>query len=453
MTGSLRFRLVAGIVLILAVGGLAVAVAAFAYGRNAAQQSFDRLLIGAANQIAGSLTLQGGAIEVDLPVSAFELLSLAPRDRIVYGVLGSEGEVITGYASVPRPAGAEQVYNGSFAGEPARFVRITRQFAERGFAGSVDVIVGQTTQARRELARSITRNALVAAAAVGVIMSGLAVLAVQSALRPLQRIEREVAARSSKDLTPVGADVPQEIRSLVETLNLFIARIDRQLDVMRSLIADASHQLRTPIAALRAQAELAAEETDPGRQLRIVGRIHDRSRTLSRLTDQLLNHALIIHRADTEDLERIDLRMIATEAVAQTDLMQMTETPTLRLDLPEVPVCCDGDALSMVEACKNMINNALRHGAPPVSVTVTAQDGRARIGVWDHGPGIPEDQWSDAGVRFARTAGVSSTSAGLGLSIVAAVARAHRGKMVLERPTAGRFTVSIDLPLCQEEET
>ncbi len=449
---SLHFRLLAGIVLVLAVGGVAVALAAFAYGRSAARQSYDRLLVGAANQIARSLSLRDGEVIVDIPVSAFELLSLAPRDRVVYGVFGKDGRLITGYAQSAPPDDGSAFFNGRFAGEPARFARVKRQFAERSFAGSVSVVIGQTTQARRELARQITRNALIAVAIIGAIMSALAVVAVRSALRPLHRIEREFAARSSKDLTPIDVNVPREIGSLVQALNRFIARIDRQLQIMRRLIADASHQLRTPIAALRAQAELAAGETDPQRQLRIVGRIHERSKNLSRLADQLLSHALIIHRADTVDLQELDLRTIATEAVAQTDQGLEGPHPALRLDLPEAPVLCRGDALSLIEACKNLINNALNHGAPPIDVVVRSRDGRACIGLRDRGPGIPREMWDDAGTRFASTAGVSARGAGLGLAIVSAVARAHKGRMRIARTAQDAFEVFIELPLARPPE-
>ena len=447
---SLRFRLAAGIILILAIGCLAVAYAAFAYGRDAAQRSFDRLLVGAANQIAGALTLRDGQVSVDIPVSAFELLSLAPRDRVVYGVFGDDGALITGY-DILLPRDGDGIYfTDSFAGEPARFVRVTRQFAERSFLGSVDVIIGQTTEARRELAQQITQNALIAVAAIGVVMSALAALAVQSALRPLQRIERDIAARSSKDLTPVDINVPQEISSLVHALNRFIARIDRQLHVMRTLIADASHQLRTPIAALRAQAELAAEETDHERTLRIVGRIHERSRNLSRLTDQLLSHALIIHRADTVDLETVDLRTVAAEAVDQTDQSMPDVDRAIRLALPEAPVNCDGDSLSLAEACKNLINNSLKHGKPPITVFVLGQGGRARMGVRDGGAGFPEAMWQTAGSRFAKNAGVSAKGAGLGLAIVNAVSEAHGGQMRIERPSETAFEVFLELPLLPE---
>lgn len=155
------------LVLVLAIGGVAVSLAAYAYGRSAAQQSFDRLLIGAANQIAGSLTLRGGEVIVDIPVSAFELLSLAPRDRVVYGVIDDRGGLITGYDSLVPPEGEGGFFSGTFAGEPARFVHVKRQIAERSFLGAVDVVVGQTTEARRELAWQITRNALLAAALAG----------------------------------------------------------------------------------------------------------------------------------------------------------------------------------------------------------------------------------------------------------------------------------------------
>ena len=449
-SSSLRFRLAVGIILILAIGGVAVAFAAFAYGRNAAQQSFDRLLVGAANQIAGSIRLRDGEVVVDIPVSAFDLLSLAPRDRVVYGVFGDDGTLITGYDTLSPPDGDDLFFTDSFAGETARFVRITRQFAERSFQGSVDVIIGQTIEARRELAQQITQNALIAVAAISVFMSALAALAVQSALSPLHRIERDIAARSSKDLTPVDVNVPQEISSLVHALNRFIARIDRQLHVMRTLIADASHQLRTPIAALRAQAELASEETDRERTLRIVERIHERSKNLSRLTDQLLSHALIIHRADTVDLGPVDLRTVAVEAVDQADQTMSDVDRAIRLALPEAPVVCNGDKLSLAEACKNLINNALTHGKSPTTVFVRGQGGLAHIGVRDRGTGIPVEMWKNAGSRFTKNAGISAKSAGLGLAIVDAVSKAHGGQMRIERPSESAFEVFLELPPLRE---
>ncbi len=452
LTGSLSFRLGVALAVVLAIGGVAVSLAAYAYGRSAAQNSYDRLLVGAANQIAGSLRLRGGEIMVDIPVSAFDLLSLAPRDRVVYAVFDDRGQLITGYDAVDPPDGDDGFFGGSFAGEPVRYAHVRRLFSERSFLGAVDVVVGQTIEARRELAQQVTRNALVVVAAVGLVVSGLAFLAVNSALRPLRRLERDVAARSSRDLTPVDVEVPQEIASLVAALNRFIGRIDRQLRIMRTLIADASHQLRTPIAALRAQAELAREAPDAEEMRRIVERIHERSRNLSQLTDQLLNHAMIIHRADSVELTSVDLRVVASEAVAQFDQTLTGAELEVRMDLPEEPMICDGDALSLIEACKNLINNAVAYGKPPITVFVEDAGATFRLGARDRGDGMAEEMWADAGSRFAKRSGVSSTSAGLGLSIVSAVAQAHRGRMKIRRPADDRFEVFVELPKVREVE-
>lgn len=442
---SLGARLAVALGLVFAVGGIAVAVAAFAYGRGAAQQSFDRLLIGAARQIAETVTLRDGQAVVDLPVSAFELLALAPDDRIVYAVFGRDGRLVTGYADLTIPAGAATFFAAEFTGEPVRVAQVARHFAERTYSGTIRVAVGQTLRARSQLAAQITRNALIAAGIAGLVMAGLSVFAVRSALGPLRRIETDIATRATEDLTPIGVSIPSEIAGLVAALNRFMRRLDRQIAVMRNLIADASHQLRTPIAALRAQAELAREETDPVRLKAIAERIHARSLGLSRLTDQLLSHALIIHRADAVPPETLDLRTVAIRAIAETDHGLFASHARPGLDLPEDPVWCRGDALSLVEACKNLLGNALRHGHQPVTLAVSEAGGEARLAVRDAGPGIAPAHWPDAGSRYARDSGVSPQRAGLGLAIAQAVAAAHCGRLQFARTTAA-FEVALIVP-------
>jgi two-component system, OmpR family, sensor histidine kinase TctE len=151
-TLSLAARFTAALALILLAGGVAVALAALAYGRHAAQEAFDRLLLGAANQIAGAISLRDGRILVDLPRSAFELLALAPEDRVLYAVIGPDGATITGYEEVAAAAVDGAFHEADFAGEAVRLVTVRRRFAERSFSGTVAVVVGQTTRARAELA-------------------------------------------------------------------------------------------------------------------------------------------------------------------------------------------------------------------------------------------------------------------------------------------------------------
>ncbi|WP_424933462.1 sensor histidine kinase N-terminal domain-containing protein [Amaricoccus macauensis] len=445
--GSLARRLGLAFAVIIALGGGGVAIAAFSFGRNAAQQSYDRLLVGAANQIAGSVTLQGGEVVIDLPVSAFELLALAPDDRVVYAVYDAMGRLITGYEELVPPEGDVRFFRTEFAREPIRAVRVSRPFAERTYSGRIDVLVGQTLQARKDLAAQITRNALVTAALITLVMAGLAALAVFSALAPIRRIERALRLRSPQDMTPIDVATPREVSSLVEALNRFMARLDRQFEIMRNLIADASHQLRTPIAAMRAQAELAAEEEDPARLRQILERVHARSVNLGRLTDQLLKHALIIHRADAVALERLDLRKVAIAAMEEVEHAHFGRERPVELELAEDPVWCDGDRLSLVEAVKNLAANALNHGQEPVFLSVSVREGVASIAVRDAGPGLPQEYWTDAGTRFARRSGASADSAGLGLAIVASVAAAQGGRLEFRNLSPSGFEASIRLPL------
>ncbi|ARJ71028.1 hypothetical protein B0A89_14215 (plasmid) [Paracoccus contaminans] len=403
--------------LVLGLGGAGVAAAAWIYGQGAARQAYDTLLIGTAQQIAQAIRVVDGAVSVDIPVSAFQLLALAPDDRVFYAVTGPDGRLITGDDLPPAPDGAGRFWSVAAGAERARFVREARPLAEPGLHGEVTVIVGQTTRARDLLAARITRNALIVTGLAGAAVAGLAIMAARAALRPLSRIEEALAARRAHDQSPLAVAVPTELSGLVATLNDQRARVDRILSSQRKMIADASHQLRTPIAGLRAQAELARQETDPARLAGIVTRIHGAAVDLSRLADQLLSRSLIIHRADAVSLVPLDLRAVALDAAEQLcrDLPQAAGD--LVLDLAEGPVSVRGDALSLIEAAKNLIQNALTYGRPAVTIRVrdAAPDGTAALAVVGRGTG------PDPGRPVRGT--------GLGLGIADAVARPHDGRL------------------------
>lgn len=452
-TTSITARLTAAIALILVSGGVAVTLAALEYGRQAAEEAYDRLLAGAAFQISRSVSVVDGEIVVDLPVSAFELLALAPNDRVAYRLMDSQTVTITGRDDVPPPPSESRdtvYYSTKLSGETYRLASIRRQFVERAYVGDVIIIVGHTIRARSALAWDIAQNALLIVLIAGVVLVALTIFAVRSALQPLRRIEGALLARDPKDLSPLEVTAPHEVKTMIAAIDRFMARLSRRVTVMQNLIADATHQLRTPIAALRAQAELATGENDPDRLRAIAARIHNRAVGLSRLTDQLLNQALVIHRSDTAEQNVIDLRAVVMLASEDTDHDMLSSGTDLRLDFPENPVYVRGDALSLGEATKNLINNAFRYGAPPVLLTVRSAP-TSEISVTDHGPGIPESDWPDSGRRFARVAGSVPGSAGLGLAIVNAVAEAHSGHLEFSRNTDGHFVATLKLPPASED--
>jgi two-component system sensor histidine kinase TctE len=443
-TWSLKSRVALAVGAVLLLGGVVVLSVALAYGGRAAREAYDRLLLGAASDIAASITIRDGAAVVDMPASAFQMLALAPEDRIRYRVTGPDGATLTGSDAAPAPprreASGPVFYDGDLGGEPGRYVALVRRFAERSFSGPVRITVGQTLRARRALARDIAGRALAVLAAAGLVIGLFAWLATLSALRPLQRLGRALARRDPTDLTPITLPMPSEIAPMLGALNGFMGRLDRQAAASRNLIGDAAHQLRTPVAAIRAQAQDAQEEIDPDRRARLLARIHDRSVGLSRLLDRMLDRAMTIHRTDTAPRSAIDLRDVALEIYEA--LEDAPGGAAIRLDLPSAPVVVRGDALSLVEAGKNLAANALSHGRAPIRVGVARENGMARLFAHDAGPGPAPAILAGMGARFAAHA---PGGAGLGLAIAREVAQSHGGALVLG-PREGGFEAALRLP-------
>ncbi len=439
---AVRLGMAMAVILVLVLTG--TIFAANKYGQDAADETFDRLLRGAALQIAERILVTDGHANVDLPVSAFELLSLARADRVFYRIIGPDGKTLTGYGDLPLPTdgkgGADQTYNTHYKGADVRAYLLRRQLAERFVTGDVKVIVAQTTTERLALAHSITAQAVLTIAAAGIVLLVLVVVAMRIALRPLARVEHTILERDVNDLSPIDMAAPAEVAVLLEAINRFMRRLDRRIEAMQNFVADAAHQIRTPITALRAQSQLALEETDPEVLARLHQRLHERTVGLGRLADQLLSHALIAHRADMAVAQSLDLRRLALEA--EREVRAVSEAD-IQVDLPDEPVTITGDPISLREAIKNLLNNALKHGKAPVWLRVTpVQAGHASLLICDGGTGIAADISARIGERFASN-GIGPDSAGLGLSIVSSVATSH-GAVLVRRKTADGFEIGLE---------
>lgn len=452
-TTSLTARVAAGVAFLLVLGGVIVSIAAFAYGREAARSAYDRLLLGAANDIISAISVQNGEPVMELPVSAFELLALAPDDRIGYRIIGPDGDTLTGYDEIQLPERFDvienQYFDSEFFGEDARFVAISRRFAERTLNGTITVVVGQTLNARDVMAYDITRKALYVLAASGLAMLILATLVVRAVFKPLETIAGGLASRDPHDLTPLDTGVPRETAVMITALNGFMARLDRQMNSMRHLISDTAHQLRTPVAALRAQADLFTDEADPMRKDRIVERIQSRSANLGRLLDQMLSQALVIHRGDSARRELLDLRDVVLDVFDEENHTVLFPDVTVGLELRDKPVEVMADATSLQEALKNLFGNALKYGQSPVRIGTSLSDGIASLWVEDAGKGPDEAALQALGTRFNSGAPTRQSGSGLGLAIAHAVATSFGGKLDLEIVPDGGFRASLVFPAAQ----
>lgn len=447
---SLFWRLMGAIALVLLAGAGGLTFAAYTYAGAAADNAYDRLLIGAARQIADTVSAEGGTVAVDVPISALETLSISRTDRVYYQVAAPDGMMVTGYESLPVPLGDAEPGDGAltadarFLGNDIRLASVWRYISEQGATGWVRVTVAQTREARNALTLELTLGALLPVLAMSLLALGVLMVAVRIGLHPLRRVERALQNRDPNDLTPLDVDTPVEVDALVDAINRFMGRLSHRLDAMQRYIETAAHQMRTPLTGIAAQVELLDRARDePGRRA-ATARLRKRTSEVGRLANQLLSHATVIHRGEVVRAGTIDLRQVVQYANADAALDLAGRDLTVRLDMPADPVMVAGDLIALREALRNLIENAIRHGAGSRVTIGVADTGQGpTLSVHDDGPGIATDDWARLLERFV-TGKPGGT--GLGLAIVADVARAHKAQLLLRPADNGDFGVVLVFP-------
>jgi len=458
---SLKARLVTRMGILLLAGTVVMYIAARIYGMHAADVSYDRLLAGSALSIAETLSVDGEQVRVDIPYAALDMLSAAPEDRVFYRVIGPDGLTVTGYDDLARLPGlgerkipvseipAPHFFNAIYRGETVRFVILGRKLAQPGLRGWVWVQVGQTRLAREALAHELLLSSVLPLAGLTILALCMAWWGVGHALRPLKTIGANLAAREPNDLRPLSLPAPTEIRPMIEAVNGFMHRLDATIEGLRAFIGEAAHQIRTPLAAAYMQTQMTLDESEyeaMRRGLRVVERNLSR---LTRLVNQLLSDAMVMHRTTNRHFERLDLQQVIRHAlrdsVPKSSKVQVTYT-----GLPH-PAPLYGDAVLLGEALKNLIDNAIRHGSPDAerlgaSIDVILQEAQNtyRLEVCDRGPGISPDHQQRLFQRFER-GDTHATGAGLGMAIVQRVIENHGGHIALEPREGGGLRVCLIL--------
>ena len=456
---SVRRRLLAMLLALFVAGLGTLYLLVRGYAQQTADTTYDQLLRASVLSMADSLQLVQGEWQMDMPYAALALLEQAPRDRVFYRVAAADGALISGYAGLSAPPGhgadagaAPQLFTTDYQGQPVRVAWMERKIAGPRATESALIQVAQTREARNALAESILWQGTLTLIGFTAAALALAYWGLQRSLSPIRRIERELAARSAADLHPIAAPVPEELDTLVHSLDGFMARLSENLDTLRLFIAEAAHQLRTPLAALHAQMEVALDEEDPAEQRRSLLAVLRNAEKLSRLVNQLLSDASVIHRSNVRKFAPVDLAELLSQAVYDT-VPQADPQPDVRLHLPDAedgaPPRIAGDSLMLREAFKNLIDNALRHGASAdghIDVRLERQDAGWRITVADQGPGIPPALAQSAFERFSRGPNPRTPGAGLGLSIIKRVVDIHQGRLSLSNRPGGGLEASVLLP-------
>ncbi len=253
---------------------------------------------------------------------------------------------------------------------------------------------------------------------------------------PLKRLQRAVSDRNHLDLTPVEIHgVPGEVRPLVEEVNELMQRLGKTLDFQNRFIADAAHQLKTPVAGLKAQIEMALRENDPEQVRHSLAQLYVGADRLSRLVRQLLSLARNEPGAtDTVQLQALDLNAFALDISMGWVPHAIKEGVDLGFE-GDGPVLIDADADRLRELINNLIDNAVRYSQQGGRVTVavaTSEGGEGRLSINDDGPSIPVEERSRIFERFHRLLGSHADGSGLGLAIVSEIASLHGARITLD---------------------
>jgi len=424
------------------------------YANRAADQAFDRLLSAAARSIAGAVQVEDGAVAVEMPFAAFAMVS--GQERLFYSVLGPQGEHVTGYTDlgqdIPLAASVDPLFADDFQNdEPVRLVWLGRLISTAEGTGWVTIRVAETRGARAALAAEIVNAALVPVGVLTLLALGLVWLVVGRAFAPLAAIDRALRQRRPGDLSPIDVPVPVEVQRLVGGLNGFMARLGQSMERMSELVAEAAHQVRDPLASLRAQSELAVDEADETTLRARVARIHESAVEASYLVSQLLMDATITHRMEAREHQEISVTALVDEVVRRLEPDFKPRVRT-RFDRAAETAVVLGDRVGLREMLRNLISNALTYSDAMVEVEVTVQpDASLHLIVRDRGPGIPDADKARVLQRFVRGAGVKGTvGSGLGLAIARRVVDRHGGQLILRDRAGGGLAVIATLPAAVE---
>jgi len=441
--------------------GLALStVGAYLLARSSANGAFDRSLQDEAAALAAKVMWSDRGPLLDVSRQTLELLTWDSTDRNAFVMVDLDGFALAGDANVPVPLDRSnsfarpRMFDADFQGEAVRgaVFSVTSPMLDRVVA----IIVVETKHRRTDLVRELQIAIELPALALGVVTFVMLAFSVRRGLKPLREVGHEVALRDVHDWRPLPlANVPAEAVPLIERINQLLLDVQQSVALQRRFVADAAHQLRTPVAGIRVLAqelerELAASG-EHGRWRPLLSELRGSSERLTRLIGQLLSLArsetALTMNAEHQPQDIVPLLREATEPLV---LQSLREGRTIELDAPDAPVVARAHPIWLGEVVNNLLDNARRYGGEHILLRVRAlANGGAEVTVEDDGPGVPAEAMSRLFEPFWRGERAdlrNDGGTGLGLTIAREIVERLGGSMqALSRPDfAGmRFTVRL----------
>lgn len=440
----LRFAIVLGLLLALD------ALASYFTALHFANLVYDRWLVDSTLSLAQAVRAEHGTIEFDLPRIALEIFQFDAVDKTYFKVSSKRRGLIGGDAElpdiVPPEMGGLRLAFGTLHNKR---VRMVSTLLAPGHADDEVVVSVAETLIKRS---TLTREILLGMAAPQIALLGIALLlgrtGVNRGLKPLTDLAAQIEAVGQGNLTPVPlAGLPREARILVARINDLLARLNNAMRAQKRFVADAAHQLRTPLAAVLLHAERAERAADPLSGREALGALHRSVERAARLSQQLLTLAQADpDAASAVELKPVDLTVLAREVGEEWIARALARDVDFGLLAPDHSVMVRGDGRLLSEALSNLIDNALRYGERGGHVTLIVEaTPHPMLAVQDDGPGIPQEERARIFERFYRVQNTRGEGCGLGLSIVEEIARFHHATVEVSNGAndrGSRFTLS-----------
>lgn len=452
---SLRRRLLSWILWPLM--GLIGVNAWVGYGNavQAANEAYDRSLYLAARTLAEELEWRDGRLQLDVLKAAGYLFENHTGSRLFYKVTSVGGVWLAGDAALPsapvRDKSAVKYFalvqfdDGVYLNQPVRLAELTHVMEEAGPAEAlIKITVAETMEARQQLIQHILWDTLGSQGLLLLAAALLVVWGVQRGIRPLEAFRQQLAHKADDDFSPIQPpDLPRELRPLIETLNSYLERLGRLIDIRKRFLDNAAHQLRTPLTALKTQLALAQRNAEPEQAQALMSAARQTTDDAVRLTEQLLAMTRVEHAREMHSPQTVDVVALA-KRVTQEHLMRAHQLgDDLGLELQVAQCEVHGVDLLLHEALSNLIDNAIHHG--PAGTQITVRVGAHWFEVEDDGPGIAPEHQAHVFERFYRAAPSGLSGSGLGLAIVKEIASQHGAQVSVRSPVHGGRGTAIRL--------
>jgi two-component system sensor histidine kinase TctE len=436
--------------------------------QSIASSPYDRALVERGEALAAHVRFEGAHAGFDLSPGLVEIYGSGTSEPGTYAVFDGDGRVLVGDRDLPRPRPIEGT--GPAAGDAGagRSGFLLRDDTLRGHAvrvayawvgapsspgtaparpaPAVLIEVAESPVERTQLANEIIKGVILPQFVVLPLALVLVWFGLTRGLAPLARLQRTIRDRAPEDLSPIHAEAaPEELAPLLASFNDLLGRMHHNLESQKRFIADAAHQMKTPLAGLRTQAELAQREGDANELQRSLRQIAASTDRATRMVNQLLTLARTEHGAAERGAhQRLDLDRLARSTVQDWVAPALAQHVDLGYEGATADCHIVGAPLLLRELLNNLIDNALRYGAARgagedsvVTVRVQRRPQGVVLEVEDSGPGIPAEERTQVFERFYRVLGTHKDGSGLGLAIVREIAAQHEATLELTDARAG----------------